>query len=218
MAIYDCTQPFEVGMPVFPGDDPVQVEQVSTVPEDGTRVHRISSFTHAGTHVDAPAHFVADGPTIDEFDVSAFRFDARVVDCTPCADRQRLTTDLLPEDAAETDMLLFRTDWSDHWGTDRYRDSPYLAPDLAQWCGRHGMAVGLEAFGPDPVPSTDPTRAAGDEPDGHPAHMSLCGNDCLIVENLRGLARLPERVELTAYPLAITGGDGSPARAVATVE
>ena len=54
----------------------------------------------------------------------------------------------------------------------------------------------------------------GPEPDGVPAHETLLGADRLIVENLRGLDRVPDRFELRAVPLAL-GGDGAPVRAVA---
>jgi kynurenine formamidase len=224
MPTYDCSQPLQSGMPVYPGDDPVEVEAFCTVPEDGSRIHDIACTTHTGTHVDAPSHKVADGPTLDEFAVSDFAFEARVVDCTPCEDRQRLTTAVLPEGlqsdgpAGKVDAILFRTDWSEHWGSERYRDSPYLDAGLAQWCVDHGLHVGVDTFSPDTVPSADPEREADDEPTDQPAHATLCGAGRLIVENLRGLDRLPERVRLEARPLAIAGGDGSPVRAVAHTE
>jgi kynurenine formamidase len=219
MPTVDCSQPLADGMPVYPGDDPVRVTREKRLDADGSRTRRLDVNTHVGTHVDAPAH-KAEGPTLDAFDVSAFRFDARVVDVAP-EPRERLTRGVLPADVRDsppTDgnpMLLFDTGWSEHWGTDRYRDSPYLGPDLARWCGEHGLHVGLDAFSPDPVPSAA-DREAADEPDGFPAHDALCGAGRLVVENLRGLGRLPDRVTLHAYPLAIADGDGSPVRAVAT--
>ena len=44
MASYDCTQPVETGMPVYPGDDPVAVTETGTVPADGSRLHRMVVF------------------------------------------------------------------------------------------------------------------------------------------------------------------------------
>jgi len=221
MPTYDCSQRLESEMPVYPGDDPVAVEQFCTVPEDGSCIRDLSLTTHTGTHVDAPSHEVADGATLSDFDVTDFSFRARVIDCTPCEDRERVTTAVLPDELREsgpatgTDMLVFRTDWSEQWDSERYRDSPYLGPDLARWCAGQGLHVGVDAFSPDPVPSADPSREGEDEPTDQPAHAALCGAGRLIVENLRGLDRLPERVRLDAYPLAISGGDGSPVRAVA---
>ena len=216
MATYDCSQPIESGMPVYPGDDPVAAEQFCTVPEDGSCLRDLSLTTHTGTHVDAPSHKIADGRRLDEFDISAFSVEARVLDCTPCRDRQRLTPDCLPSSIDDgVEMLLFRTGWSEHWGAERYRDSPYLGRRVAQWCADRSLHVGIDTFSPDPVPSSDPDRERDAEPTDQPAHAILCGAERLIVENLRGLGRLPERVRLEARPLAIVNADGSPVRAVA---
>jgi kynurenine formamidase len=230
MHSYDCAHPLETGMPVYPGDAPVAIVQTGTVPADGAALRRLECSSHVGTHVDAPAHMVADGETLDSFDVDAFRFDARLVDCTPAMARERLTQAVLPESLraapAETDadMLVFHTGWDAHWGTARYRDSPSVDPALATWCADHGFHLGIDAFSPDPVPSATPARESDDanreseeEPADHPAHAALCGAGRLIVENLRGLDRLPDRFELHAYPLRISDGDGSPVRAVARV-
>ncbi|MHB9287606.1 cyclase family protein [Halobacteriales archaeon Cl-PHB] len=225
MKTVDCSQPVESGMPVYPGDDPVSVEVSATVPEDGSCMRKLSVSSHVGTHVDAPSHKVADGPTLSDFDVTDFRFNARLVDCTACNPRQRLTVDDLPaavrehpDEAADNPMLVFRTGWSGHWGSERYRDSPFLEPDLAAWCAERGFHVGIDAFSPDPVASADPDREGAEEPTDTPAHAALCGAERLIVENLRGLDRLPNQFQLVAYPLAIREGDGSPVRAVAHVE
>jgi len=221
MTTYDCSQPLESGMPVYPGDDPVTVREDRTVAEDGSHLQALELTTHVGTHVDAPAHKIPEGPTLSAFEVSTFAFSARVLDCTPCADRQRLTRAVLPASLREDgppedlDLLVFATGWSDHWGTERYRDSPYLGADLAAWCADCGLHVGVDTFSPDPVPSADPTREAAEEPTDQPAHAALCGAGRLILENLRGLERLPERVTLAAYPLALADADGSPVRAVA---
>lgn len=216
MTAYDCSQPIESGMPVYPGDDPVAVERFCTVPDDGSCIRDLSLTTHTGTHIDAPSHKVADGPSLDSFDVSAFSFDARVVDCTPCRNRERLTVGCLPTTVDDdVEMLLFRTGWDEHWGSERYRDSPYLGQDVAEWCVERGLHVGIDAFSPDPVPSADPTRERDDEPTDQPAHAILCGADRLILENLRGLDRLPDCVRLDAQPLAVVDADGSPVRAVA---
>ncbi|MEF8775060.1 MAG: cyclase family protein [Haloarculaceae archaeon] len=223
MRLVDCSQPLESGMPVYPGDDAVSISELATLPEDASRISSLDLSSHVGTHVDAPAHKVPGGRTLDEFPVSAFAFAARLVDCTSAADRDSLQTDHLPSTlrqdpgATDVDMLVFRTGWSDHWGTDRYRDSPYLAPGLADWCAERGFHVGIDTFSPDPVPSADPQREGADEPTDQPAHAALCGAGHLIVENLRGLGRLPDRFGLRALPLRLRDGDGSPVRAVATV-
>lgn len=223
--IHDLTQPVTAGMPVYPGDPPVSIEPHATMAADGYRSSTVSLGTHAGTHVDAPAHTEPDGRTLDEFDVSAFRFDAAVIDCTDVGARSAITREALAaaDPPADAGAVLLHTGWDDHWGTDHYRDHPFLAPSAAEWVADRGHHVGLDAFSPDPTPPADgwpsgtEDESAGDAP-GIPAHHVLLGAERFVIENLRGLDRLPERVTLHAYPLAVVDADGAPVRAVAVVE
>jgi len=225
MSTYDLTQPVESGMPVYPGDPPVSIEPHATMAEDGYRSSSLTLGTHAGTHVDAPAHTEPDGKPLDAFDVAAFRFDAAVIDCTDVGARSAISRDRIETAGppAEADLLLLHTGWDDHWGTDRYRDHPFLAPAAAEWLADRGYHVGLDTFSPDPTPPVEgwssgtETGSDGDAP-GIPAHHVLLGAERFVIENLRGLDRLPERVTIHAYPLAIAETDGAPVRAVAVAE
>lgn len=129
------------------------------------------------------------------------------------------------------ELVVFRTGWADHWGTERYFDHPYLSREAAATCAERGFHVGMDALSPDPSPSereattgeeaSDETSESAErdeetEPEGVPAHRELLGSERFVVENLTGLAGLPERFELRAYPLALAAADGSPVRAVAT--
>lgn len=66
--------------------------------------------------------------------------------------------------------------------------------------------VGMDAL------NIDLTEQATDH-----AHATLLGNDVLIVENLRGLHQLSPGVvyQCSFLPLALSGLDGSPVRAIA---
>jgi len=209
MALFDCSQPIETGMPTYPGDPDVSLAAHATHEEHGHRVTSVSMGSHTGTHIDAPSHTEPDGETLDAYPIDRFRFDARVVDCRPVSNREAIPPSVLPE--TDADMLIFRTGWDEYWGASRYREHPYLAPETAKICADGGYHVGLDTLNPDPTP-TD--AAAPDEPDGVPAHRALLGAERVIVENLAGLDDLPERVTLHAYPLAL-GADGAPVRAVA---
>ncbi len=206
MTRYDCTHPIESGMPVYPGDPAVSVEPAATQERDGYRVSELRLGTHAGTHVDAPSHTEPDGKTLGAYPVERFRFDARVVDVRGYGAREAIPPSAVPE--TDADGLLFHTGWDEHWGTERYVDHPYLAPATARRCADEDFDVGLDTLNP------DPTEPRGEEPEGVPAHRALLGNECLVVENLRGLARLPECVTFSVYPLAVDA-DGAPVRAVA---
>lgn len=220
----DLSRPIETGMPTYPGDPAVTLSPDATHGADGYATSELRTGTHAGTHVDAPRHTLPDGDAIDEQGVGRFAFDARLVDTRPLEPREPIGPAALPDPDdldGDVDLLVLRTGWASHWGTDRYRDHPYLTAAAAERCAAAGVGVGLDAFGPDPTPAAggdegESTRV--DEPDGTPAHDALLSDSLPIVENLRGLDRLPERFRLYAFPLRLRGADGSPVRAVAEWE
>ena len=212
-------------MPTYPGDPDVTLAPDATHETDGYATSDLRTGTHAGTHVDAPRHTLSEGETIDEIAPGRFAFDARLVDLRPLAPREAIGTEALPGpdalNSADTDLLVLRTGWASHWGTDRYRDHPYLTTAAAERCRELGAGVGLDAFGPDPTPPASPEEAQHtreDEPDGTPAHDALLSDSLAIVENLCGLDGLPARFRLYAFPLRFREGDGSPVRAVAEWE
>ncbi len=222
----DLSHSLRTGTPTYPGDPGVSVDPAATHEADGYSVHSVELGSHAGTHVDAPRHTEPDGATLDDRAVGEWVLDARLIDLTPCEPREAIGPDAFPEtlDPA-VDLLVVRTGWADTWGTDAYRDHPFLTPAFAERCVDAGVGVGLDAFGPDPTASaetdtgatdrdTGPTERV-DEPTGFPAHHALLGADLPIVENLRNLAGLPDRFTCYAFPLPLAEGDGAPARVVA---
>ncbi|WP_435128920.1 cyclase family protein [Halobaculum sp. D14] len=233
MTMEDLTRRIESGMSTYPGDPPVGVTPHATMESDGYRVSSLRLGTHTGTHVDAPAHTEPDGATLDEFEPAAFRFDAALVDVTDVGAREAIQPSAVPseDDCADADLLVFRTGWGRHWGTDRYRDHPFLAPAAAEACADRGLAVGVDTLSPDPTaagaasPTDESLEADGAstgasgasaEADGVPAHHALLGAGLLIVENLRLPSTLPEQFTVHAYPLRVDA-DGAPVRAVADV-
>lgn len=214
MTLHDLSHPVEAGMPVYPGDPEVTVDAADTFAADGCRVSRLTCGSHAGTHVDAPAHTEADGATLDAYPVSAFVRDAVVVDCTDLDAREPISAARVPaaETAPGVDCVLFRTDWDRYWGEARYRDHPYLSVAAAERCAERELAIGVDAFSPDPTPPAAGEVDLGDR-DPFGAHHALLGQGLLVFENLTNLAAVPSRVELRAQPIAL-GGDGAPVRAV----
>ena len=220
MASYDLSHPIESEMCVYPGTPPVRIEPTATVESDGFRTTAIGIDSHAGTHIDAPAHMLSDGTTIDDLSVDTFRFTARRVDCRPLDPRAQIGVETITaaldsglDDAV--DLLVIQTGWDNDWGTDRYFDHPYLTASAANWLAEQGLHLGIDALNVDPTPTDN---APPDEPTGYPVHHALFSSDRLLVENLRGLGRLPPRFELHAYPLAVRDGDAAPVRAVAVVD
>ena len=80
MKIYDISKEIFTSR-VFPGD-PAPKRHVIRSMESGS-LYNLTAFTmcaHNGTHVDAPKHFIKDGKSIDQIDLSKFVGNAYV--CT----------------------------------------------------------------------------------------------------------------------------------------
>lgn len=200
----DLTHSLTAETPTYPDDPPVQLRPHATHEADGYRVTAVSFGSHTGTHVDAPAHVDPDGATLDAFPLDRFSFDARVVDLRPLSDTERIGVGALPP--VDCDLLLVRTGWDAHWGTDRYHRHPVVTPEAAAWCADRGFDLALDAPSPDPHGSAD-----------LPAHRALLGANRLLIENLTNLDGLPRRFRLHAFPLALADTDGAPVRAAADI-
>ena len=72
MKIVDLSQDLFDGMPVYPGDPEVEIEQVHTLANEGWRLRSLSLNTHLGTHVNVSSHMVSDGKSLSELDLECF--------------------------------------------------------------------------------------------------------------------------------------------------
>lgn len=212
MTVIDLSHPLNPDTPVYPGTPRVGVDRANTVAEDGFLEHRLTLSTHAGTHVDAPAHMIAGGDTLDDLPVDRFLGRALVLDPGPLDAQGRVTADHVGASRARLagyGFVLLRTGWSSRWGQPSYLEGfPCLTPAAA----RTLVDLGVRGFGVDAI-SVDPVG----DPD-LAVHQVLLGGGLVLVENLNGLERLPDAgFMFHALPLRISGGDGSPVRAVAIV-
>lgn len=204
----DLTHPLITGMPVYPGDPEVEIDEVFTILADGCSVRSLQLGSHSGTHVDAPAHVIAGGRTIDQVAPGELMGDAVVAQLPDLAPGQLIDEEMLGEALRSRpenlpSIVLLATGWDRFWGTADYLRHPVVTEDAASALVEAGVQVlGADTASPDGAASLV-------------AHEVLLGADCLIIENLRGLTDLLRKVEFTALPLSITGGDGAPIRAVA---
>jgi kynurenine formamidase len=169
--------------------------------------------THTGTHIDAAAHFIPYGKTIDQYPLARFCVPGIVVPTLGYRDDEPLDAEafvrhlsLVPQHGA----VLIQTGWDRYWDNERYLRHPYLSRAATQLLLASGAGIiGIDALNVDSTPQeTD-----------H-AHATLLGNDVLIVENLTRLDQLtPGKLYHCSFlPLALTGLDGSPIRAIASYE
>jgi kynurenine formamidase len=85
MRVIDLTLPLDSGFPPYVDAEGFQDPQFAAIPwatleQQGYRVHRLEMGTHTGTHFDAPAHFHAEGKTVDAIPARSLVGPAVVID------------------------------------------------------------------------------------------------------------------------------------------
>lgn len=210
--LIDLSHPIRSGMPVYPGDPEVRIEDALTYSEHGASVSRVHLGSHTGTHIDAPAHTVPGGRTMADIALDELVGDAVVLRADASAEAAYGMRDLTFDGGPAPDELprivLIDTGWAAKFYTTVAIQHPFLAQDAAEELWSRGMRVlAVDTMSP------DPTAAAGGS---IPVHGLVLGRDGLIIENVTNLDRLPSRVRVGFFPLALQG-DGAPVRAVAWV-
>ncbi|MBV9231281.1 MAG: cyclase family protein [Chloroflexi bacterium] len=204
----DLSHLIENGMTYFPGDPEPQM-----LPSDVTPpwlVTRLLLNTHTGTHIDAASHFVPHGKTISQYPLERFLLPGIVVPVLECSDDEPIDVNIFEAYRAmfpARGAVLISTGWERHWKTERYFRHPYLSREAAQFL----VDAGITLVGVDML-NVDSTVQGTDH-----AHATLLGNDVLIVENLTRMHQLAPGVvhQFSFLPLALSGLDGSPVRAIA---
>jgi arylformamidase len=194
MEIIDLTYPLSSGLAQQPGDPPFTSSLARSHHVDGYEVTQLCLGSHTGTHIDAPRHFFPEGATIDAFPLSRLMGRGVVLDCRQAAEPRslgRIREQLRLSPLVQQGIALLWT------------EGAHISLDMAHLLREAGAGlVGTDA----PSLDTDP----------YPVHRLLLASGVLIVENLRGLHRLGVgAVDCAFLPLALTGTDGAPIRAVA---
>ena len=187
MKIYDISQ--EVfSCAVYPGDPKPEKQTVySTGAGD---LYNLSFFTmcaHNGTHVDAPFHFLHDGKTVDQIDLSHF-----VGDCFVTRHEGDVT-------AADAENILKKADGTERIliagnATVTIEAAEVFAAGGIKLLGNEGQTVG---------PENAPMQV----------HLILLRREIALLEGIV-LQGIPEgQYFLSAAPLNLGGADGAPCRA-----
>lgn len=208
MRIYDISLGISPELPVWPGDPPIILEQVSKM-EDGANanVSRLACSVHIGTHIDAPIHFIEGGTGIDSLPLNVLIGRAYVVDLS--------NSDVLNAETLEnahipprTRRVLFKTRNSQYWAagdTDFKEDFVGVDASGAEWLARKRVQlVGVDYL------SVAPFKQSR-EP-----HRTLLEAGVVIVEGLNLYEVRQGRYTLYSLPIKLMGSDGAPARAILT--
>ena len=187
MRIYDISQ--EVfSCAVYPGDPaPARETLCSTDAGDLYNLTAFSMCAHNGTHIDAPFHFLGDGKTVDQMDLSVFVGDCFVA---------RHSGDVTAADAAS---IMVRANGAERiliGGniTVTAEAAEVFAAHRIKLIGNEGQTVG---------PENAPMQV----------HKILLRQEIALLEGI-ALHAVPEgRYFLSAAPLNLAGADGAPCRA-----
>ena len=187
MKIYDISQ--EVfSCAVYPGD-PKPEKQVlsSTASGDLYNLTAFSMCAHNGTHIDAPFHFLGDGKTVEQMDLSVFVGDCFVVRHE--GDVSGGDANYILAKAAGAQRILIAGN-----ATVTAEAAEAFAESGICLLGNEGQTVG---------PENAPMQV----------HLILLGKDIALLEGIV-LKDVPEgHYFLSAPPLNLAGSDGAPCRA-----
>jgi kynurenine formamidase len=208
--VVDLTLPFD------PRNPRVQFEPLRRIEVDGWTITKVSFDTHAGTHLDAPCHQLPGGTSLDEMDLAKCMGPAFICDLRQIpADQDIEVADFAPwaDRIVPGSRVIYRTDWTERFGQPGYREGfPCPSVACAEWLAARGIVLlGMDTPSVGPVYRT--ARAVID------VHTPLLRAGVVIVEELTNLRAVPaEPFHFVALPLRLTGGDGSPTRALAVID
>jgi len=191
--LIDITRPVYHGMPVWPGDPDVRFAQARTIPESGANVTSLGMGTHSGTHIDAPSHYLAGAPTVDQLPLESL--------IGPCLVIEFAAGDLIGR------SLLAESVKAPHASRILMKNGPgaYLDEGGAAYLVEQGIVlVGTEEM------SIESPAGNGN------VHTCLLAAGVVILEGIDLSHVPPGEYRLAALPLRLMGVDGAPCRAVLT--
>ena len=206
MPVIDLSLPVNNDMPG------VDVAIAKRIEVEGWNATTLTLYSHCGTHMDAPCHFLPEGAPLDQQDLNVCVGPANIVNVAPARAKQLIEIDdlgSLVESIQPGMRLLFRTDWHKRYGTPEYRNElPRISLRLAEWLVDKQVAL----IGVEPPSVAD----VNNKQEVTEVHHTLFRGNVLIVEGLANLDQITSPiVQFVALPMKITGGDGSPVRAIA---
>lgn len=217
MTVVDLTAELAHGMLIYPAPHlpGCEIVQAAWHETHARSVQKVTFGTHISTHVDAPLHAIAGGLSIDRVPVETFVGDAAIINLPGRTKERPITRADLELHAgvlAHHSRVILHTGWSERaWGTMEYfTEGPHLEREAARYLASNRLLLCGTDF-----PNID---SAADTRVGvpNPNHVIFLGTGAVLLENIINVSRISKPTfRLTALPLRLIGGDGSPCRAIA---
>jgi arylformamidase len=199
----DITHDLDDTIAVWPGDQSFQYRLGWSMAEGSScNVGSVIMSCHTGTHADAPFHYTPDGKRMGEMPLEVYDGPCRVVEI-PAGSESVLPVHVAHLDLTATPRILFKT--GSYMNRVHFPEKvTSIHPDTVHLLQEKGVIL----LGTD-APSVDPLNSKE-----LAAHHALYRSGMAILESLKLDAVKPGSYEITAFPLKLKDGDGSPVRAV----
>jgi len=209
----DLTYPFSTAVPRSAMFPPPRFSYFAQMPQKPLNVTYVETIVHIGTHVDAPRHFYADGPGMNEIPLQRMMGEGVVIRLDKSVNEEISVDDLASSTPKieHGDIVAIDSGWGARWDTAEWNRHPYLSLEAAQWLVDHKVKlVAVDTATPDLPFDLRPTDFS------FPIHCLLLKEGVLISEQIANLHTLTaRRVEFLFCPLPIKDCDGAPARVLA---
>ncbi len=207
--IKDVSVLIETDMPVWPGDDPVQLYRRNKI-EDGknANVSFLALSVHTGTHIDAPFHFIPEGAPIEQIPMDLLIGEAQVIEIPD--EVKVIDSQILKHAGMQHGVtrILFKTSNSKYWEREEKefkKEFVAISEDGAKWLADFGIkTIGIDYLSIAPFGNSRPT------------HTILLSKSILVIEGLNLTNIDPGIWMMYCLPLKLKGADGAPARVVLT--
>ena len=182
---------------------------------------KIEMLLHTGSHVDFSKHVQEDGQTAIDVGLERVCGKALVVDLSFAEANHEISIADLEKHCPsleQGDIVLVRTDWTEkQWGNfpTYYLESPYCAPEAAQWLvDRGAKAIGFDCF------SEYCARLPDFTSEDFMVHKVILENGSILMQQMTNLSKLPVegRFDFFAPFIKIRGAEGSPVRFFALLD
>jgi arylformamidase len=200
--IHDITPPITSSLKVWPGDTPPAREVLCDLRRgDHLTLSTLRATVHLGAHADAPSHYGAEAPSIEQRGFDYYLGPCQVVHVS-VPRGGRVAVNDLPETIRAPRVLIATGTYPDP--NVFHEDFAGLEPQFVDALHERGVRlIGID------TPSVDLFTSKE-----LPAHQRFLAHDMAILEGLV-LRHVPAGVyELIALPLTLVGFDASPVRAI----
>lgn len=225
--VIDLSHRITTDIPLWPGDPPVEFENVATIENDGYFLRRFSIGEHSATHMNAPNTFFEDGMAIDGYEPRSLVRPVVVIDVREQT-AQNPDYIISIQDVRNWEqrhgrikrhsLVFFYTGWQERW----HSPELFFNPDSAG--GLHFPGIGgatslflLEHRGVAGV-GIDTHGVDAGQDFSYSTNTQVLERNGIVLECLTNLHLLPPKgAKVVIGLLRLAGGSGSPVSVMAFV-